>query len=457
MTEKHDARRLTFAHNLKAALQERGRTGSSPDNQGMTVKRESVSQLCRRLGFDESGYLWVRKISSKGISHVRGQRREDLDLLCRELGIDYRTLWDDPKPPSEETVEEVGDKAACVETFISTGPEVGCDPNFGLVAPYHTDWSQVALQGVFDGLVRAIVEKAKQDDQRIEEVLSEFSNFLLDKLRASVERLGESHSGHDETFGERLGEFTCRLGTVPVYKVPKESKAAVRTQFENLHYLSGINASARYYVACFRDEIVAFYATLPLVGRLGNAWRGHRLIVKPEFQGTQVGTRFSEFIAEHYIRTGARFFAKTESPILGEYRNKSPLWRATKTNRKLRVRREQDSYGGINYDSDRVGYSHEYVGTNPRPITVTEPKRFSVPLQKDGVIYLSKPFSLLAKKYMIRKPHVERMIAGIQNHVRGFKLVDEDLRPCAEQMLLQLSHGTLQEISVEDLRSLSQD
>ena len=95
----------------------------------------------------------------------------------------------------------------------------------------------------------------------------------------------------------------------------------------------------------------------------------------PEFQGMGIGTAFSDAIAEMYVSKGMRYFSKTAHPSFGEHREKSPLWRATSTNRKSRKSsyllkdgtiRSMPGYGGNAQialrDADRVCYSHEYIG-----------------------------------------------------------------------------------------------
>ena len=76
-----------------------------------------------------------------------------------------------------------------------------------------------------------------------------------------------------------------------------------------------------------------------------------------------------------------------------------------------------------------------------------------MPLQKDGVIYLGKPLSLLATTFGFQRPHIKRLVVGRQRHVKGFALVDEDIRPMAEKLLEELDTGTLKEIDVQSLRA----
>jgi len=147
--------------------------------------------------------------------------------------------------------------------------------------------------------------------------------------------------------------------------------------FRRHHYLdTRMSRSVHCYVGLIGDKPVAFHAAIHSTNRdIHSYWRGHRTVVLPEFQGLGIGTAFSDAIAEMYVSRGMRYFSKTAHPSFGEHREKSPLWRATSTNRKSRKSsyllkdgsiRAMPGYGGNAQialrDADRVCYSHEYVG-----------------------------------------------------------------------------------------------
>jgi GNAT superfamily N-acetyltransferase len=71
-------------------------------------------------------------------------------------------------------------------------------------------------------------------------------------------------------------------------------------------------------------------------GSLKNAWREHRTVVLPEFQGLGIGVRMSDAAGEIVIAGGGIFFSKTASMRMGEYRNSSSLWKPTSKNQKAR-------------------------------------------------------------------------------------------------------------------------
>jgi ABC-type lipoprotein export system ATPase subunit/GNAT superfamily N-acetyltransferase len=147
--------------------------------------------------------------------------------------------------------------------------------------------------------------------------------------------------------------------------------------FKKFHYLdTTMSKSVHCYVLLLGDKPIGFHAAIHSTNRdIHSYWRGHRTVILPEFQGMGIGTAFSDAIAEIYVSRGLRYFSKTAHPSFGEHRERSPLWRATSTNRKSRKAsyllkdgtiRAMPGYGGNAQialrDADRVCYSHEYIG-----------------------------------------------------------------------------------------------
>jgi len=135
--------------------------------------------------------------------------------------------------------------------------------------------------------------------------------------------------------------------------------------FKDYHYLNGnINKSARCYIGVWEGQVVAFGAAITLPsGTLKNAWRGHRTVILPDFQGMGIGVRFSDAIAQIHIDEGHRYFSRTAHPRMGSYRQTSPLWVGTSKNLKLRTDIKHDKvYNNHFGDNKRICYSHEYKG-----------------------------------------------------------------------------------------------
>jgi GNAT superfamily N-acetyltransferase len=140
------------------------------------------------------------------------------------------------------------------------------------------------------------------------------------------------------------------------------------------HYLSAdLNKSSRCWIATWENTIVGFTAVITLPsGSLKNAWKGHRTVILPDFQGFGIGVRFSDAIGEIHIQNGLRYFSKTAHQRLGEYRNKSSKWRPTTHNMENRSRQYEKSIKNkqntfyskelMNKHANRICYCHEYIG-----------------------------------------------------------------------------------------------
>lgn len=135
--------------------------------------------------------------------------------------------------------------------------------------------------------------------------------------------------------------------------------------FKDHHYLDGnINKSARCYIGVWDGNIVAFGATITMPsGTLKNAWRGHRTVILPDFQGLGIGVRFSDAIGQIHLDQGHRYFSRTAHPRMGLYREKSDLWKPTSKNKKLRADiTHKNIYNNHYADNKRICFSHEYIG-----------------------------------------------------------------------------------------------
>jgi ABC-type lipoprotein export system ATPase subunit/GNAT superfamily N-acetyltransferase len=144
--------------------------------------------------------------------------------------------------------------------------------------------------------------------------------------------------------------------------------------FKKHHYLTEeLPSSVQVYLALWGDRIVGFSSTISLPGwtpplyegdkRL--KWREARTVVLPDFQGLGIGTRISDAVGEIMLEQNVRYYSKTSHIRMGEYREKSPLWRATVSNLKDRSSDKHDHQKRlIPLARDRICYSHEYIGIN---------------------------------------------------------------------------------------------
>ena len=136
--------------------------------------------------------------------------------------------------------------------------------------------------------------------------------------------------------------------------------------FARHHYLSGeIHNSAQCYIGTINDHVVAFSSVLPMpTGFLCNAYREHRTVLLPDYQGLGIGVRFSDAVASIQVSMGRRYYSKTTHPRMGQYRSESPYWRPTSENMRSRRSGKADDFAHMN-EKARIGilaYSHEYIG-----------------------------------------------------------------------------------------------
>lgn len=151
------------------------------------------------------------------------------------------------------------------------------------------------------------------------------------------------------------------------------------TIFCNHHYLSSkLNKGSRCWLATWENQVVGFASAIPFPsGSLKNAWKGHRTVVLPDFQGLGIGVRLSDAIGQIFVNEGYRYFSKSSHVRLGEYRNNSPKWRPTAHNmkdRKQYYKKLNDIANGVSTTKDfysselrkkhasRICYCHEYIG-----------------------------------------------------------------------------------------------
>lgn len=138
------------------------------------------------------------------------------------------------------------------------------------------------------------------------------------------------------------------------------------SHFASHHYLSEkLNKASHSYVAIWEGQLVGFVASMTYPsGTVQNAWREHRLVVHPDYQGFGFGPRISEAVAQHYLDNGKRYFSKTSHPRLGGYRDSSTKWKPTSKNHMKRkdglVQRENMRW---QLNPDRWSFSHEYIGS----------------------------------------------------------------------------------------------
>ncbi len=98
--------------------------------------------------------------------------------------------------------------------------------------------------------------------------------------------------------------------------------------FKHHHYLNtGIHKAAKCFVARIDGRPAAFASWVNFPHPTHPAWREHRTVCLPDFQGVGIGNALSEFTAAVMRATGRRAISTTSNPAMIGHRNRSPLWR----------------------------------------------------------------------------------------------------------------------------------
>ncbi len=151
-------------------------------------------------------------------------------------------------------------------------------------------------------------------------------------------------------------------------KIYRCADRRIWTAFKDHHYLSDkLSVSCHAYLATVDfgsgEKLVGFVSCLPSIGAtVYDAWREHRTVVLPEFQGLGIGPSISDAVAEMYCRRGKKFYSRTAHPRFGSYRDKPGSgWERTGYSNKVRLTRDSiDKKIG----DQRNCFSHRFVGKN---------------------------------------------------------------------------------------------
>ena len=175
----------------------------------------------------------------------------------------------------------------------------------------------------------------------------------------------------DWVFNTETGQLVsgrCLRRREPIEVIIEESSWREWENFRQHHYLTAsISKSSRCFVARWDGKKVGFASAIAFpCGTVKNAWRGHRTVILPDYQGLGIGVRLSDWVADRFTSDECRYFSKTAHPRMGEYRERSELWKPTTKNKKARkdykADRKTKESKYKKYHADRVCYSHEYVG-----------------------------------------------------------------------------------------------
>ena len=133
--------------------------------------------------------------------------------------------------------------------------------------------------------------------------------------------------------------------------------------FKKHHYLTeNINKSCKCLLFKWGEKPVGFLGMInqPNKGK-PTAMGISRVVILPDYQGMGLGVKISEFCSAIFKGSGAcNVYIKTINPALGEYMEKSPNWKPTGYNGK--IRKDPGSNERAKNRLSRRSYNFEYVG-----------------------------------------------------------------------------------------------
>jgi GNAT superfamily N-acetyltransferase len=134
--------------------------------------------------------------------------------------------------------------------------------------------------------------------------------------------------------------------------------------FAHHHYLTpALASSAICFVGFIDGRPVAFHSYLPFVGRLpgSKAFRGHRSVVLPDFQGVGIGNQMITSLGSMWVGLGYRAFRNTGHPAEIAGARRDPAWRMTRAP-KINPTGTNPAGQKMAHATNRVTASFEYIG-----------------------------------------------------------------------------------------------
>lgn len=303
-------------------------------------------------------------------------------LLRSQFGDEEQVEWDNRK--------------AVISNFASVddGIELLCAAGLSSIPAWCKPYSVLSTGEKF----RADIARRLRDNAVIDEFTSVVNRETAKSCSCSIQkyirRKGLKRivfaSCHDDISGFLQPDWVYNTDTTQFYNGRYLQRERITLNlhpcttelwdmFKKHHYLSAdLNKSCSCYCAETNGQPVAFVSALAFpFGGGSHAWREHRLVVLPDFQGIGIGNAVSEAIAQGYIEKGCRYFSKTANPKCGIHRDNSKLWRPTSHNHQKRDDYLKDGNVRITgrhsmseemqrIHAKRICYSHEYIGDGTR-------------------------------------------------------------------------------------------
>ena len=205
--------------------------------------------------------------------------------------------------------------------------------------------------------------------------------------------------------------------------------------FREHHYLTAdFNKASKMFLVYWNDVLVGMASCIYMPsGMLKYAWRQHRLVILPDYQGLGFGTKVNDYLAEYFIQRGQKYFIRTTHMRMNNHLKKMKEWCPTSHNNLKRrtadVERNLDrikngTAGSHCVGDDRIAGSYEYMGID----YATKPEKL---IKVKSVSDIEKFKEYIQEQ---RKDFYIKVITGIPKEENEIELAMKELGVRTEQL-----------------------
>lgn len=157
----------------------------------------------------------------------------------------------------------------------------------------------------------------------------------------------------------------CALRLYEVFGI--EKKRRYWKMFARHHYLShSHNFAARVFVGTLNGEICLYTSILPFPHPIvKNTWKGHRIVVLPDYQGLGLSGIASDYIGQMLKKNGTQYIMNMSNPAQIATLKKSNKWICTRIGRASSGSNTgiiQNKHKKGSTSCNRITASFKYVG-----------------------------------------------------------------------------------------------
>ena len=134
--------------------------------------------------------------------------------------------------------------------------------------------------------------------------------------------------------------------------------------FSQHHYLTReLNGNCHVHLIFWDEVLIGFHAYVNAPhGSYKFAYRGHRLVILPDYQNLGIGTEVMDFFGKWFLNRGEKFLVRSTHLRLMEHCRHSKAWRESNFSEKATPQLSNEISKYKHALTERVAYSFEYVG-----------------------------------------------------------------------------------------------